>query len=100
MSNVNFDYKIENETPGHTTAQFTCHQCRASTRIELKGEYLDPVYVMGIAEENVHLRLHLSSLNREFSELAHECLDAGVKPAVMRRFEEVMALIKKLYRKF
>lgn len=100
MSGVNFDYKIEGEKQGPTTARVTCHHCKEQTRIELKGEYLDPVFVMGIAEENAYLRHHLSALHKEFSELARECLDAGVKPASMKRFEEVMELIRKLRRQF
>lgn len=78
------------------------YHCQCGKRISLiiRPEWTEPLLVMQAIEDVERTRKHLYQLAKDFDELCRECLDAGVKPATMKRADEAIRLLKELLVKF
>lgn len=88
-SSANDGYAV----PRMLTFDFECHRCRTPLRIPLRTEWDNPVYVMEMERQHRLLKEQLGQMGSDLMELAHECLDAGVKPEILRRADELREMI-------
>lgn len=72
--------------------------CGRMIRIPIEDSFSDPFYVEEVAKRHRHIEECLHLMRKDVMELAQECLDAGVKPAIMRRADELMELFRALKR--
>lgn len=84
--------------PHFLTFDFQCRRCGTPLRIPIHPEFDNPAYVMGIERQHGYLREHLSQMEADLMALARECLDAGVKPEIMRRADELRETIREWLR--
>lgn len=85
---------------GILIVEHKCYHCHGVTRQAIPPTFQDPTYWMAAAKELKHLKKEIRRLQDDFHELAQECLDAGVKPASMKRCESAMALFKQLKKQY
>jgi len=99
MMDINFNYDPK-DVVSLPIAEAKCFHCGMISRHPIEYNDLDPMSVMQCREENRYLRWQLSQCGKDFNELSQECLDAGVKPASMKRFEDTLKLLRDLTEKF
>jgi len=83
-----------------TTARVRCIFCDKPFMIPLKRDWSSPLYVMHMEAEHEMYRETLVKMHAEMIELAGECVAAGVRPAIMKRADELNALFKELKQRF
>jgi hypothetical protein len=81
------------------TFDFRCFNCGFPQRIPVPPEFDSPAYVMLMEKEHELLKKEMANMSSTLMELAHECLDAGVKPEVLRRADALKAMIDEWRRK-
>lgn len=90
--------------PNFTCLQFEvrdvrCRGCGQPISIPMRSEYSDPVYVAHVELENVVLMKEINHAHEVLMELAGECVEAGVKPAFLRRADELKELLDLLLKR-
>jgi len=81
------------------TVESMCIHCRMTTRHPVDKNDLDPISVMQCREENNFLKERILLCKKTVRKLAHECLDAGVKPTVMNEADDMLELIRAVMKK-
>lgn len=79
---------------------FQCRHCREPVSIPLRHDCSNPLYVMWLEKEQEMLRKEYQVLHEHFTELAKECVDAGVRPEFMRRTDEILEALDRLLQRF
>jgi hypothetical protein len=79
---------------------FRCRCCREPISIPLRHDCSNPIYVMWLEKEQAMLQKEYQVLHEHFTELARECVDAGVRPAFMRRADEMREKLNQLLNRF
>ena len=74
--------------PTILTVDYTC-RCGQPIRIPIRPEWDNPAYVMGVIHEHDQLKLELGQIKSDLLVLARECLNAGLKPEILRRADEL-----------
>lgn len=74
--------------------------CGRRLHIPAKSVYSDPFYVEHVRHMNVKLEKEFFVLRDQLLELAGECVDAGVRPAMLRRADEMRAKLDELLEMF
>lgn len=94
--------QLENRAFDDTTVTATvqCAHCRKMMRIPVQRDWSSPLYVMQMEDEHRMLREQLVQMHKDMVELASECVDAGVRPSILKRADEINALFKSLKRRF
>lgn len=77
-----------------------CHRCGTPIRIPLKRDWSAPLYVMHMEREHKFLLERLTEMHADLLELAGECVDAGVKPSIMKRADELRDRFRELKQRF
>lgn len=78
------------------------YQCSCGRRIAIpiKPDWTDPLYVMYVVDQNKMVLDMLAIQRKEIIELAGECVDAGVRPSILKRADEMLALLESLKKRF
>lgn len=74
----------------------SCIHCNKPMLIPLKHDWAHPLYVFHMVDEHKALRKMLTHAHDEMLELAQECVEAGVRPSVLKRADETMKLFREL----
>lgn len=82
------------------SARCNCVHCGKPMMLPLKHDWSDPLYVMHMEEEHRRYGDLLSKLHADMIELAGECVEAGVRPSILKRADELNALFKALKQVF
>lgn len=82
------------------TTQVDCVHCRRPMLIPLKRDWSSPLYVMHMEGEHKMYKDILAKMHTDLIELAGECVEAGVRPSIMKRADEMNALFKELKQRF
>lgn len=77
-----------------------CRGCGWPISIPMRPEYSDPVYVAHVERENKKLVGEIANVHELLLELAAECVDAGVRPAMLRRADELKELLALLLKRY
>ncbi len=71
------------------TFDFQCYGCGRPLRIPIRPEWDNPVYIMEMERQHRLLKEQMVSMGQDLMTLARECLEAGVKPEVLKRADEI-----------
>lgn len=72
------------------TIDCRCRKCDTPFRIPLNRDWSSPLYVMHMEREHRMIRDVLSALQKDMLELAGECVEAGVRPELLRRADRML----------
>lgn len=78
------------------TTDWQCSQCGRQIVIPLKRDWNSPLYVMHMEQEHKVLRDQLIQMQRDLIELAQECVNAGVRPEILKRADATRKLFEEL----
>lgn len=73
-----------------------CGKCGGHFRILVHPEFTDPIYVEFIETENKVIKEMLNEMYRDLLELAEECVNAGVRPKILRRADDLRKRLNEL----
>lgn len=82
------------------TSEVSCQRCGTRLLIPLQREWSSPLYVMHMEKEHEMLRELLCHMKDDLLELANECVEAGVRPEIMRRADRMREQFDELKRRF
>lgn len=82
------------------TSEVSCQRCGARLLIPLKRDWSSPLYVMHMEQEHEIIRGILVQMNRDMIELAKECVEAGVRPEILKRADQMRDKFNELKRRF
>jgi hypothetical protein len=68
--------------------------------IPLQRDWSSPLYVMHMEDEHKMYREILKRMHADMIELAEECVDAGARPSILKRADEMNALFRELKKRF
>jgi hypothetical protein len=68
--------------------------------IPLQRDWSSPLYVMHMEDEHRMYSAILTKMHADMIELAGECVEAGVRPSILKRADELNALFKELKQRF
>lgn len=77
-----------------------CVFCGRKLEIPIKPDWSSPLYVMYMEREHQKLKRALAEAREDLVELAGECVEAGVRPSILRRADELRATFDDLKRRF
>lgn len=77
-----------------------CVFCRRKMAIPIKPDWSSPLFVMQMEREHEKLKRSLVEASKDLKQLAEECVEAGVRPSVLRRADELRVLFDDLKRRF
>ncbi len=83
-------------TFGILTFDFHCGACGRPSKIPIKRGWDNPVYVMEMEKQHRLLRDEITRLKECLIELAGECVEAGVRPMILRRADEMKERFQEL----
>ena len=81
------------------TFEYRC-DCGKPFLVPLKRDWSSPLYVMHMEREHEYLKRTLVQAQKDLLELASECVEAGVRPSVLKRADELRDLFNSLKRRF
>ena len=81
-------------------ARVNCVNCGRPLLLPLKHDWSSPLYVMHMEREHEMLKEILSRMHKDLIELAEECVEAGVRPSMLKRADAVNAQLKAWKRRF
>lgn len=82
------------------TFDFQCFGCGRPLRIPIRPEWDNPVYVMEMERQHRLMREEITELRTALIELAGECVDAGVKPSILQRADEMKEKLRVMLKWF
>lgn len=95
-------YVDENEEPNLPILDRIgkCAKCGLKIQVPILPEFRDPLYVEHVRTLNEFLQGELVRAHEELLELAAECVDAGVRPSILKRADELKLKLEELFRKY
>jgi hypothetical protein len=85
--------KIHPQIQPISTVDFQCFGCGRMNHIPVRPSFENPLFVMEMEREHRLLNEELNRMGHTLMELANECLDAGVKPQIMRKADEIKRML-------
>lgn len=82
------------------TSEVSCQKCGTRLLIPLKRDWSSPLYVMHMENEYEIIRGALVQMHRDMIELAKECVEAGVRPEILKRADKMRDTFNELKRRF
>lgn len=82
------------------TSDAVCQNCGTPILIPLYRDWSSPLYVMHMEKEHKLLREALCRMHEDLMELAGECVEAGVRPGVLRRADALRDQFRELKKRF
>ena len=79
--------------PSIETFDWRCFSCGFPQSVPIKPGWDNPVYVMEMERVHKVFLDHIGCMEVELMDLAEECVDAGVKPEILRRADELKAML-------
>lgn len=85
--------------PSITTFEFRCSQCGGICHYPTPSEYDSPMHVMLVEEQQRVLMTQIGHMGADLMDLARECLDAGVRPEILRRADKLREILDEWIRR-
>lgn len=73
-----------------------CYRCGFMNRLPVKPGWDNPLHVMEMEKRYEHLESYTRQVAKDLMELAAECVDAGVRPSVLKRADEMRQQLQSL----
>jgi hypothetical protein len=79
--------------PSITRFECRCFHCGSPFLVPIKPEYENPMHVMLVEEQQRVFRKHIAAMGDDLMQLARECVDAGVRPEILRRADRLREIL-------
>lgn len=91
------NYSIKDQVT--LTVNYRCN-CGSLIKIPLNRDWSSPLYIMHMEKEHKMIRETLCSMKTDLLELAEECVEAGVRPEILKRADALRDQFSELKKRF